>query len=309
MVTTLFRHPRIHTLAPGAAPASAIAVRDGVIQAVGDYRELAEQAPQGSQTVELPGAAVLPGFHDAHIHAGNLAREHDALDLRGADSLETALDRVRAHAEAHPGTGWIFGGRWDANAWAVPRQPNRFDLDRVCPDRPIALPSVDGHTIWVNSRALAEVGIDARTPDPVGGVIVRDELGEPTGIFREAATAPFDALRHSPHSGNLDEQLARTQQRLLALGLTSITDIDGEDVRDALLRMHAAQSLDIRVHKAIPLTALTAAIAEGRFTGQGDDVLSCGPVKIFSDGALGSHTAHMSEDFAGEPGNRGIEIV
>lgn len=309
MVTTLFRHPNIRTLAPGAVPVTAIAVEDGVIRALGDYRELAEQAPGGTATVELPGTAVLPGFHDAHIHAGNLAREREALDLRGADSLETAQQRIVAYATAHPDAEWIFGGRWDSNAWRVPIQPTRADLDAACPDRPAALPSVDGHTIWANSRALAAVGIDRHTPDPVGGVIVRDEHGEPSGIFREAATAVFDTLRHSPLSGNLDEQLARTQQHLLSLGLTSITDIDGEDVRDALLRLHDQQLLQIRVNKAIPLTHLDAAIAAGRYTGQGDDLLSCGPVKIFSDGALGSHTAHMSEDFAGEPGNRGIEIV
>lgn len=309
MVCTLFRHPTIHTLTGRRPGANAIAVSEGVIQAVGDFAELAEQAPRGFRTVELPGGALVPGFHDAHIHSGGYARELDALDMRGAGSLDEALARLRAYANAHPGTGWIFGGRWDSNAWTVPVQPTRHDLDRICPDRPVALPSVDGHTTWANTLALRAVNLTRDSPDPIGGEIVREADGHPTGILRESARDSLKDLMGSPLSGDLGALLRRAQEKLLSVGLTSITDIDGEEVRDAYLEMRAAGELRLRVHKAIPLSFLDQAIEAGRFTGQGDDWVTTGPVKIFSDGALGSHTAHMNQDFAGEPGNHGIEIV
>lgn len=308
-MSTLFRHARIHTMDGSLTSANSILVADGLIVAVGDYTDVARAATGQVTTIELDGAAVLPGFIDAHIHTGGYAREIDALDLRGTTSLEEALERTRLFAETREPGGWVFGGRWDCNAWDIPIRPDRHSLDRICPDRPVALPSIDGHSLWANTLALKAAGIDALTPDPVGGEIVRDENGEPTGILLESARYPLRDIMYSPLAGVLTDQLLVAQQRLLALGLTGVHDLDGEDVRAAYLELHARGELSIRVHKSIPMDVLDQAIAEGRFTGQGDDWFTTGPVKIFSDGALGSHTAHMGEDFAGEHGNHGIEVV
>ncbi|NUR92636.1 MAG: amidohydrolase, partial [Nonomuraea sp.] len=165
-------------------------------------------------------------------------------------------------------------------------------------------PSVDGHTTWANTEAMKRVGITRDSADPIGGEIVRDADGEPTGILREAAAYP---LRDLMTSAELTEQLARAQENLLALGLTSVHDLDGEDCRAAYLRLKDAGRLKLRVHKAIPRVALEQAIAEGRRTGDGDDWFRTGPVKIFSDGALGSHTCHMSQPYAG--GTHGIAVT
>ena len=312
MLSTLFRHARIYPMAgPAAATdtADALLVVDGRVAAVGAYEDVRAQAPGQFAVVDLDGAALLPGFVDAHIHTGSFAREHDALDLRGAASLEEALERVRTYAATREPGALIIGGRWDSNAWAVPVQPDRHSLDRVCPDRPVALPSIDGHTVWANSLALQAVGYTAATPDPIGGEIVRDAAGEPTGILRESARYPLKDLMYSPAAGDLLTQLRAAHQHLLSLGLTGVHDLDGEDVRAAYLRLHELGELPLRVHKSTPFEYLDAAIAEGRHTGQGDEWFTTGPVKIFSDGALGSHTSHMGEDFVGQPGNHGIEVV
>jgi predicted amidohydrolase YtcJ len=174
----------------------------------------------------------------------------------------------------------------------------------VCPDNPVALPSVDGHTTWANSAALRLAGIDAATTGPVGGHIVRDENGEPTGILRETAAHPLRPFMAAPDLGVL---LRTGQERLLALGITSVHDIDGEDCRAAYQEMAAAGDLKLRVHKAIRLEHLQRAIDEGRRTGQGDDWFRTGPLKVFSDGALGSHTCHMSRPLAG--GDEGIAVI
>jgi predicted amidohydrolase YtcJ len=309
MVSTLFRQARIHTMDGASSLVDAMLVVDGVIAGLGARAVAMAESTESVSVVELDGVAVLPGFIDAHIHTGAFAREHDALDLRGAKNLGEALERVRRHVATREPGAFIMGGRWDANAWDVPVQPDRYALDTVSSGHPIALPSIDGHTVWANSLALEAVGYTAATPDPIGGEIVRDSSGEPTGILRESARYPLRDLMHSPLAGDLLVQLRAAQQHLLSVGLTSVHDLDAEDVRAAYLELKARGELQLRVHKSIPLEYLDEAIAEGRQTGQGDDWFTTGPVKIFSDGALGSHTAHMGADFTGQAGNRGIEVV
>lgn len=305
----LYRHHTIHTGVPGAAPASAILVEGEQITAIGAAQDIADLAAGSVEVIDLEGAAVIPGLNDAHIHTAGFARGLDAVNLRGTATLDQALSRVAAHAAAVPSGGWVLGGGWDSNRWTPPTQPDRRALDSVCLDRPVLLSSIDGHTSWVNSAALLRAGIDADTPDPGGGQIARDAAGEPAGILRESASEPVRRVMQREHREDLRGLLLRGQQQLLAVGLTSVHDIDGEDARAAYQQIRDAGELRIRVHKAIPVSHLESAIAEGRRTGDGDDWLSTGGVKIFSDGALGSHTCHMTTAFAGDPGNTGIAVT
>ena len=298
MSRTLFRHNRIWTGDPESAWTDALLVEDGRILALGE-QALAEGAGAAA-VVELPGALVMPGLHDAHIHTAWLSRDLSSVDLREASSLEETLERVRAHAQTLPEGEWLHSGRWNHNRWAVPVQPDRHALDTVSGDRVAALASVDGHTIWANSLALQRAGITRGTPDPVGGEIVRDASGEPTGILRESAQELLSVIPRE--EAPLRPWLERCQDRLLSVGLTSITDIDGEDARAAYVSMHTDGALRLRVTKCTRDPDLELAISEGRRSGQGDDVFRVGPVKFFSDGALGSHTAHMTEPFIGHEG-------
>ncbi|MCO5972582.1 amidohydrolase [Actinoallomurus soli] len=306
MSIRVYRNAAIHTGDGGRPPARAMAVEGERLLAVGAEAEVREAAGPTAELIDLEGAAVLPGLYDAHIHTAQYAQSLGAVDLRDARSLDDALARVAAYAARLRPGAWLFGGRWNSNTWDPPAQPDRYALDSVCPELPVALPNADGHTVWANSAALRLAGIDAGTPDPIGGEIVRDANGEPTGILRESSSYP---LRDLMVSADLCDRLRAAQEELLGFGLTSVHDIDGEDCRDAYLRLRAVGELKLRVHKAIPMDHLEAAIAEGRRTGQGDDWFRTGPVKIFSDGALGSHTCHMSEAFAGEEGNAGIAVT
>ncbi|GAA4381938.1 amidohydrolase [Paeniglutamicibacter cryotolerans] len=305
----LYLNATFHTQWSTTPRATAMLTRGERILAIGTPEELRAHATGITSTVDLGGAHVVPGLTDSHIHTGNYAREIAALDLRGTRSLEESLERVRAYAATLPEGAWIFGGRWDYNAWDRPVQPDRQALDSVTGGRPAALPSIDGHTLWANTAALEAVGIDAGTPCPVGGEIVRDADGNPTGILRETAQDPLSEIRQSPAAGDLGAQLAEGQRRLLAVGLTGVHDFDGEDALEGYQQLRAAGELHLRVHKAIPMTALDHAIAMGRATGDGDAWLRTGPVKLFSDGALGSHTCHMTEAFPGDDGNTGIEVI
>jgi predicted amidohydrolase YtcJ len=309
MSVVVYRNARIHTGVSEKPLVEAVAVDGETMVAVGSDAEVRAQVGSAVEVVDLDGAAVIPGFHDGHIHTANYARDLGSVDLRDARSLSEALAKITDHAAGLDPGAWVFGGRWNSNAWDRPVQPDRHALDSVCPDRPVALPSIDGHTVWANSLALRMIGLDRTSPDPVGGQIVRDEHGEPTGILRESASYPLRDLMNSPASGDLRCLLRSAQERLLSVGLTSVHDLDGEDCRAAYLQMHEAGELSLRVHKAIPVTYLDGAIDEGRRTGQGDDWLRTGPVKVFSDGALGSHTCHMNEHFVGDEGNFGIAVT
>ena len=305
MSRILFSHQRIWTGVGESPWTDALLVEDGRVVAVGDD---ARAATAIAETVELPGALVMPGLHDAHIHTEWVARDLTEVDLREAASLDEALGLVRDHVATLPAGQPLWSGRWNSNRWTPAVQPDRHALDTVCADRIAVLDSVDGHTVWANSVALQQAGITRDTPDPVGGEIVRDSSGEPTGILRESAQELLDGLPDEDRP--LRPLIERCQDWLLSVGLTSITDIDGEDARAAYAAMHADGALRLRVTKCIRDGDLELAISEGRRAGAGDERFRVGPVKFFSDGALGSHSAHMTEPYLGDAtGHEGCGIA
>lgn len=305
---TIFTGGTVHTMDRTLGTVDALAVRGERIIAAGTRDECRDTAGPGAQTVDLSGAAVIPGLTDSHLHTAQYARSLVEVDLRAARSLEEVLAAVGAHAATLPATSWVLGGQWDAHRWAVPVQPTRRDLDAAVPDRPVALNSIDCHTLWVNSVVLQRLGIDRHTQDPPGGEIVRDVDGEPTGILRESATT-LVLDRIPPDGDALPGLLRRALGRLLSHGITSIHDIDGADALAAFETLRAAGDLPVRVHKLIRRPELADAIDAGRATGDGDRWVRTGPVKLFTDGALGSHTCLMSRDFADQPGNHGIAVT
>lgn len=313
MVQSLYVHPNIRTLDDDFAASAthgAMLVTHGRVTALGTLEAMRSLAAPDTAEVRLPGAVVMPGFHDAHIHTGNLAREINAPDLRGCVSLDEALDRLRAYQVSHPGDGWVIGGRWDRNAWAGRPLPTRHHLDAIFGDRPVSLPSIDGHSAWANTAGLTAAGITAATPDPVGGRIEREPgTTEPAGLVFERAEDPIRTLSEAAIAETLHEALALAHDELLARGITHVTNFEGRDVRAAYERLRSSGRLKLRAHLGLAMDDLDDAIAAGMRTGDGDEWITTGPVKLFSDGALGSHTAHLHVDFEGDPGNHGIEVV
>src|SRR5690606_492395 len=116
--------------------------------------------------IDLGGRMLLPGFTDSHIHFGYVARKWKAIDLDGCATVDEALRRVQQYVAEHPDVQWIDGHGWDANRWPDASEATRSALDRVVPNRLVALTSKDGHALWTNSAALAAAGIDRETPDP-----------------------------------------------------------------------------------------------------------------------------------------------
>ncbi len=314
----LFTNARVHTFDPAHPQAQAILTDGETIVAVGDHEQLAGTAT-GTNTpltrddiVDLDGAVVIPGFVDAHIHAMSCADALAQVDLRATRSQAQAVEAIRTYAASLPVGMWVSGGHWDCNRWVEAAQPDRALLDAAVPDRPVAVWSIDYHTLWCNGAALAAAGIDDTTPDPRGGQIVRGAAGRATGILREdAATIVERQLPRPPRDIEAD-RMASAQRNWLAEGLTGVHDIDGEYSREAWLALRERGDLDMRVVKYLRLEELDWAIDSGWKTGGGDAWFHHGGLKLFSDGALGSQSSYMSQPYPHAPGDeprRGMQIA
>ena len=180
----------IHTMDAERPLCDALGLAGDRIAAVGEAQDLRPMlSPQG-RALDLEGRTVVPGLIDSHLHFSGYSLRLSQVDLQEVPSLEEALSRV-AHqvALSEPGA-WIRGGGWNCNLWGDGAFPHHRDLDPIAPDNPVVLSSKDGHSTWVNSRAMELARITAETPDPPGGHSRRDPSGQPTGILQEGTLTP-----------------------------------------------------------------------------------------------------------------------
>ena len=277
------------TLFAGCKPELA-AGPDGRIITVGPGARAA--AGRRADVIRLRGEA-WPGLIDSHIHLEGLADRRLALDLTKAASLEDALARISAFATSLPRDGWVVGSGWYNDAWPDSAFPTRHQLDAAAGDRPAFLRRKDGHSAWVSSAALKRGKIDRNAGDPSGGVIDRDDLGEPTGILRETAMDKVAALVPAPSDRELDLAMARTVAALARLGVTAVHSMDSARAFRSLQRLYSRGRLKVRVTYNLPVTDLAHAERMGIRSGWGDPWLRIWGVKAFLDGSLGSRTAEM----------------
>jgi predicted amidohydrolase YtcJ len=276
--------------------------QDGRIQAVGRAAQLDRAAPRHVPRYELPDALVTPGLVDGHTHLALWALNRRRVELSGLRTREEVIARVAA---AQPVQGWIIGQGWDANGWTS--APDRHALDRVQAG-PVYLDSLDVHSVWLNSAALAAAGITRELPDPYGGRIVRDATGEPSGLLLERAVELVTPHLPEPPQDMLDAALLEAQGEAHRLGVTGIHDVESMQVLEAFQRLESAGKLRLRVLFHPPVSSLSGLISRGIRSGQGSEWLVTGGVKLFLDGSLGSQTAWMLEPYAGSR-DRGMPIT
>ncbi|HLJ80952.1 MAG TPA: amidohydrolase family protein, partial [Ktedonobacterales bacterium] len=299
----------IHTMNPDQPRATALALDrgSGRILAVGDDSDIRALAGPLTDTLDLKGRTVLPGFIDAHTHIAGYAEARLNVELRGVRSEDEAVALVRERAEQTPRGGWVVGQSWDSNLWPGERFPTKASLDAAVPDHPVALWHHSHHALWVNSQALRHAKITAETPDPEGGTIGRDGAGEPTGMLFEAgAMSLVDAVIEPADDDTLLAELRRIFAEMRARGLTGIHNIEDDRSLRLLQHLHAAGELSPRVLVYIQRQALPNALKLGVQAGFGDDTLRFAGVKLFMDGALGPRTAAMLDPYEGQPDNLGL---
>src|SRR5689334_10670153 len=214
---------KVRTPGHPAGFAEAVAVRGGMIQAVGSDDEIRELTGRRTRVVELDGRLVLPGFGDAHVHPVSGGLESLRCNLVGLRARSQCLDAVAAYCESVPPGAWVIGGGWTMSAFPG-ELPVAADLDAVTDGRPAFLPSRDHHSAWVNTEALRRAGVDASTPDPVDGRIERDEAGQPAGALHDGAMRLV--TRHIPETSEAEllTGLVAGQTHLHSLGITSFQD-------------------------------------------------------------------------------------
>jgi hypothetical protein len=301
----LIHNARIYTLASARPVASALVIDSGRLVAVGGEELLSVYDHVERQDME--GRVILPGLTDAHIHLQEYANSLQAVDCEG-QSRQEILHRLAGRLGETPPGEWLRGHGWNQNAWGG-EWPGAADLDAIAPHSPLYLTAKSLHAAWVNSAALQLAGITASTPDPANGRIQRDVHGAPTGILFEAALELVETVIPEPGS----EALAKTFQQLIPklwrMGLTGVHDFDGRTCFMALQLLHARGLSPLRVLKSIPLELFPQAVELGLSSGFGDDFLRIGSIKLFADGALGTHTGAMSAPYVDEPQNRGILLL
>lgn len=295
---------------PDALPAraQALAIRQGVITAVGDDATvLALKGPQ-TTVVDLHGAFTMPGFNDAHTHMAEAGQQRLAVDLVGSTSLADMQARIQTYvAKAAPGT-WILGGGWDHTLWPGKGLPTRADLDKETGGHPALLDRVDGHIAVVNTAALQAAHITADTQDPAGGRIDRDSKGVPTGIIREA---PALALLHQvippPEYATRKRALQLSIGAALQNGVTSVQDFSDWDDWLVLEELEHTGKLPLRFAEWIAFDTPLPVLEQRRASHPEDDpLLHLTFLKAFMDGSLGSRTAALLDPYTDDKGNAGL---
>lgn len=279
----------------------AVAVADGRIVAVGTDAEVGAWVGPGTRSIDLRGRTVTPGFGDAHVHPVASGLEQAQCDLRLAAGPGRYADFIAAYAAANPELAWIQGGGWSMTDFPG-GIADRAVLDRVVPDRPVYLESRDGHTAWVNTRALELAGLDASAPDPGDGRIEREADGAPSGTLQEGARALVSRLIPASTADDLVTALRVAQRQLHELGVTHWQDASVEPAEEVAYTTLAGRGeLTARVVAALGWD-------DTRGTEQIEELVerrsrTAGPryaptsVKFFLDGILENRTAAVLEPY------------
>jgi predicted amidohydrolase YtcJ len=278
----------VRTMEPALPVARALAIAgDRIAGGVGTH----ETALASPDRVDLGGRCVLPGLNDSHVHFPTWALAQHQVRLEGTRSLDETLARVAAAASSVEPGRWLRGVGWRSGDWSPPTEPTKEDLDRVTGDTPAALMARDYHSLWLNSAALARANGDLEIP---GGVVERDERGEPTGVLREECAWHFREAYVRPTEDEMVDASREGIRIAIGRGVTAVHDKDGWlGVLSVWQRLRDEGSLQLRVWQSIPAEQVDELAALHIRTGFGDDLVRIGYLKAFMDGTLGSQTARL----------------
>ncbi len=290
--------------------ATAVAVvGDRIVYVGNDEEALARRAPD-TRVVGMQGKTLLPGLIESHCHIMGWGSAVLGLNLGEATSIREIVDMVRDKAAGvEPGT-WIRGRGYNQLHLQEGRHPHRWDLDEATARHPVVLTRCCGHIQAVNSRALAEAGLQDASPDPSGGAMDRDDSGRITGVLRETACEPVKEAA-APAEEQRREWYVTGCRDLVRWGITSAHDMGREGTVAEAARWHRCEELPLRVFAAVPPEEMDELWTEGsrlRFL-QGDRYFRTGHMKVFADGSSSGPTAATREPYACDPADSGIEVT
>lgn len=309
---------RIVTLDPRRPEARALAVRGDRVLATGSEDEIAPLVGRRTRVIDLRGALAVPGFVDSHAHFLGIGARRLQLDLAGAASFDEVVALVRdAARDAAPGE-LVRGRGWHQSKWSAPPPgaveglPVHDALSAVSPENPVVLVHASGHAALANARAMELAGVTRDTPDPEGGEVVRDARGEPIGVFRENAQRLLDPVVAAAAPPDKRRMALLAREECLSKGITSLHDA-GSSFEDAALLGELARedALGVRLWVMLlePNERLAAGLARLPAADERHHRFAVGGIKVWMDGALGSHGAWLLEPYADLPGSTGLATV
>jgi predicted amidohydrolase YtcJ len=308
----VFRHGAVYTVDAARSWASAVGIRDGRITYVGS-----DSLPPGligpeTEVVELGGKMVLPGFQDGHVHPIDSGVQLGECALDDLESASQVIDTIRAYALAHPDLKWVRGAGWQLPIFKN-GNPSKAGLDSAVPDRPALFYAADGHSAWVNSKALELARITKGTADPANGRIERGPGGEPSGTLRESAIDLVAKILPERTPAELSAGLRRAQTMANQFGITTVLSAATDE---AALRAYSAadrqDSLTFRVIAALHLgdplpDSMLPKLRELR-TRYAGPLVHPTVVKLFADGVIEARTAALLAPYGGRKGDAGQPI-
>jgi len=290
---TLYWNGPIYTADDSNPKVEAVAVAKGKVLFAGARADAEKLKGPQTRIVDLKGAAMYPGFTDAHAHLREVGERELTLNLEGKPSLAAAMQAVKERNAAEPGTGLLWGRGWIETHWPEARFPTRQDIDAVVSDRPVILERADGHAVVANSKALALAGITRKTPVPEGGFINKDAKGEPNGMIVDNALplieklipAPDDAYRAKAFKAAFDYETSHgwTGVHYMSVPWADVVMLEGFAKKG---------EAPLRVYNAVEPEYYPNLKRDGAHIASDGRIITRA-VKFYMDGALGSRGAAL----------------
>jgi len=303
----IVRNAKVWTVDKTNPTAQAVAVLGDRIVAIGTNADVEAWHGARTRVIDAGGQRLLPGFNDSHVHFVDGGMALDQVQLNDATSAEEFARRIGERARHTPKGEWVSGGDWDETKWTPAQMPSKELIDPVTRDIPVFVMRYDGHMALANSATLRLAGITAKTPDPPGGVIVRDAQGNPTGALKDAAMDYVDKIVPPLSHDQRVEAVKRALAHAASLGVTSVQHMNPEyadiAVYDELLQRG---ELTARIYAAPLVPGVDDQVKIGIRHAFGGSFLRIGALKAYADGSLGSSTAYFFEPFSNQPDNHGL---
>jgi predicted amidohydrolase YtcJ len=306
---------KVVTVDDNVPDGEAIALKGDTILAVGSNREIRAFVGAETEVIDLDGQLAIPGFIDSHVHftgIGQAKMQLNLMDVANWEEIVSMVDAVVGDASS----GELIRGRgWHQEKWDhtpennVDGLPTHHSLSAVSPNNPVVLRHASGHASFANAKAMEMSNITARTPDPAGGEIVRDESGEPIGAFRETAQRLLGGASEGAEPPDLRRVIELANQEVISKGLTTVHDAGSPfETVDLLREMVDAGEIDVRLWVMIRDSneRLAQRLSDYWMLGYGNNHLTVKAVKRTLDGALGPHGAWLLEPYEDLPSSSGL---
>ena len=316
----------VATIEDSLTNVTAVAIKGDKILAVGSTEEIEKFIGDSTQVIDLKGKFVMPGFIESHAHFVGLGESLINIDLRPAKNWDEVIAIVAKAAESSKPGEWIIGRGWHQEKFDPKPEPNvegypiHKELSKATPHNPVMLSHASGHAIFANAKAMEIAGINKNTPNPEGGTIVRDSLGNAIGVFEENAEDLIRKFydeyqnRRTPGQIRIDyvKDMRLASEDCLKKGITTFFDA-GEpfEIIDIMKELADSSKLPLRMYVMVRDSThlMKEKLADYRMIGYGDNHLTVRSIKQYIDGALGSRGAWMLDPYSDLPDHYGSNVT